>query len=165
MTKIDFEKKNPNIFWDFLDQKKSNKILGKINEKSKISKFQNFRNFKIFDFSLTFRKIFLENFFGRKFFENISNPNFQNQISPRKINIFLPDFFSSKDFVMYYAKMTSTTLRSNARQFWQRSREKNPWILEDFGVSMVLSCKASHHSRALLLIFVSGSQCDCLNHW
>ena len=91
------------------------------NRKFQISKFLRFQNFRIF---IDFSEDFFSKSFGRKKFENFSNPNFQNQISPRKNINFLPDFFSSKDFVMYYAKMASTTLRTNARQFWQRSREK-----------------------------------------
>ena len=58
---------------------------------------------------------FEENKFGRKTlifrgeiwfskieFENFSNPNFENQISPRKINVFLPNLFSSKGMIIYF---------------------------------------------------------------
>ena len=100
MTKNDF-KNNMNFFFDnFRDQNFSGEIFGKVNEKLKISKFQNVRNFEISDFSLTFPKIFFPKKCGPKKFENFSNPNFENKISPRIF--FLPKLFSSKGMIIYF---------------------------------------------------------------
>ena len=84
MTKIDFQNLEKKIFET---KKNRKKILGKVNEKLKFSKF---RNFGIFNFSLTFPRDFCFDFFSiSKNIFRILKINFRHE----KLIFFAQDFF------------------------------------------------------------------------